>query len=186
MIRRTPFQPAHPNLVLIGYMASGKSTIGWRCARVLRYRFRDSDTLVERRADKPIRQIFEEEGEEAFRLMESEAIADLANSGSTVVATGGGAPLNPDNVARLRKTGVVILLNASVDTILTRCGSRQNRPLLAETDDPRGLIERMLEERLPVYRRAAHMEVDTTDLASEEAVQKVLAAYREVLVGFKV
>src|SRR5262245_34007103 len=98
------------NLVLIGFMGSGKSTIGRQCARILGFRFRDSDTLVERRAGKPISQVFADDGEAAFREMECAAIKTLAATSSVVLSTGGGAVLNGANVAALRRTGIVVLL----------------------------------------------------------------------------
>jgi len=169
-----------PNLVLIGFMATGKSTIGRRCARELGFRFRDSDTLIERRAGKPIPAIFAEEGEAAFRAREADAIRDLARGSRVVLSTGGGAPMNPVNVANLRRTGVIILLHATPDEILARVGNRQSRPLLADAEDPRVRIEALLAQRTPTYRAAADAVVETTGLTREEAVQQVLTAYQEI------
>jgi shikimate kinase len=169
--------PRQPNLVLIGFMATGKSTIGRLCARSLGFRFRDSDTLIERRAGRPIPEIFAEEGESAFRARESEALQDLARGYHLVIATGGGAVMNAVNVARLRRTGIVILLHAAPEEILMRVGNRQSRPLLADAPDPLARIESLLLQREPYYRAAAHAIVETTGLSRETAAARVLEAY---------
>src|SRR2546429_4512538 len=98
------------NLVLIGFMGTGKSTVGRLCARRLGLRFRDSDTLVEHRARKSVAEIFTDDGEASFRVQETSAIRTLAGSGPLVLATGGGAVLKPENVEILRKSGFVVLL----------------------------------------------------------------------------
>lgn len=170
-------RPREPNLVLIGFMATGKSTIGRLCARALGFRFRDSDTLIQRRAGRPIPEIFAEEGEAAFRTREAEALQDLARGHHLVIATGGGAVMNAVNVARLRRTGVVILLHAAPEEILMRVGNRQSRPLLADAPDPLARIETLLLQREPYYHAAAHAVVETTGLSREEAAERVLEAY---------
>lgn len=158
-------------------MATGKSTIGRLCARALGYRFRDSDTLIQRRAGRPIPEIFAEEGEAAFRAREAEALQDLARGHHLVIATGGGAVMNAVNVARLRRTGVVILLHAAPEEILMRVGNRQSRPLLADAPDPLARIETLLLQREPYYHAAAHAVVETTGLSREAAAERVLEAY---------
>jgi len=172
-----PEAPSDKNLVLVGFMASGKSTIGRKCAEALRFNFRDSDCVVERRAGKSVPAIFEEDGEAAFRKMEEEAIRDMARERRTVIATGGGAVMNSTSVARLRRRGYVILLWTDPDDILARCGSRMSRPLLATAEDPRARIHQLLADREPHYRAAAHMVVETAGLTRDEAVERVLAAY---------
>src|ERR1041385_4027110 len=112
------------NLVLIGFMGSGKSTIGRECARILGYRFRDSDTLIERRAGKSVQDIFAEQGEPEFRKMEASAIVELASMSSIVISTGGGAILDSSNVTALRNTGIVVLLWADPDSIVGRTSTR--------------------------------------------------------------
>lgn len=168
-----------PNLVLIGFMASGKSSVGRRCAEALGFRFRDSDIFIERHAGKSIPEIFAEQGEAAFRAMEVAAIRRLAAQPRRVIATGGGVPMNPENVTVLRRSGIIILLHASIDELLARVGNRRHRPLLAYADNPRARIEELLAVREPVYRAAADDIVDTTGICQEEVVQRVLAIYRE-------
>jgi shikimate kinase len=168
-----------PNLVLIGFMASGKSSVGRRCAEALGFRFWDTDAFIERRTGKSIPEIFAEQGEAAFRAMEVAAIRHLAAQPKRVIATGGGAPMNPENVAALRRSGVIVLLHASIDELLARVGNRRHRPLLADAEDPRTRIEELLAMREPVYRAAADGIVDTTGLTHEEVAERVLALYRE-------
>lgn len=169
------------NLILIGFMATGKSTVGRRCAQALGFRFRDSDSLVERWEGKSVAEIFSEEGEAAFRKKETDAIRYLCNSSRTVLSTGGGVVLNPANVACLRRSGVVILLWASVDDILERAGRRPTRPLLANSADPRARIIELLGQREAAYRTAAHAIVETSGMVREEAVECVLNVYRDLL-----
>ena len=165
----------HPNLVLIGFMGAGKSTIGRRCALRLGYQFRDSDTVIEQRHKKSIPEIFAGEGEAKFREWECEVVHDLARCSNMVIATGGGIVLNSSNVARLRRSGIVVLLSAHADEIIARCMSRNTRPLLMTTDvDPVQRIVSMLEIRNPLYEAAANITVDTTGLDREEAVERVL------------
>lgn len=183
-MNRSAGSPA-PNLVLVGFMATGKSTIGRRCARELGYPFRDSDSVIERRAGKSIPAIFAEDGEPAFRRLEAAAIRELARAGATVIATGGGAPMNSGNVAYLRRTGFVVLLWSDPEEILARCGTRANRPLLAGANDPRARIECLLAQREPAYRAAAHAVVDSTGLTREETAQRVLDAYRAHVAGLE-
>jgi shikimate kinase len=158
-------------------MATGKSTIGRLCARALGFRFRDSDTLIQRRAGRSIAEIFAEEGEAAFRARETAALQELARGYHLVIATGGGAVLNAVNVARLRRTGVVILLHAAPEEILLRVGNRQSRPLLADAPDPLARIQTLLHQREPYYHAAAHAIVETTGLSREAAAERVLQAY---------
>jgi shikimate kinase len=165
------------NLVLIGFMGTGKSTVGRRCARRLGYTFTDSDKVIEEKAGCTIPELFTAEGEAAFRERERAVIAELAATPGLVIATGGGAILNPENVANLRATGLVILLTATPDALLRRVGHRRNRPLLASASDPRARIVELLTAREPLYKNAAHHTVDTTSRSLEEVVAKVLEIF---------
>jgi shikimate kinase len=170
-------QEAPPNLVLIGFMATGKSTIGRRCAEQLGFRFRDSDTLIERRANQAISSIFSDYGEDAFRKMEREAIRDLCKGAHVVIATGGGAPMFPENVTNLRECGVVVLLMLTPEEILKRAGSRRTRPILNDAENPAEKIRQLMDIRAPVYKNAADAIVDSTGLDCEETARRVLEAY---------
>src|SRR5947207_704151 len=126
---------AERNLALIGFMGTGKTTVGRLCAAQLGYDFYDSDTVIEARAGCSIARFFAEHGEAAFRQREREVIAELAAMPGRVIAAGGGAALDPDNMGCLRATGLVVLLTASPEAILSRVGNAQTRPLLAGAPD---------------------------------------------------
>ena len=132
------------NLVLIGFMGTGKTTIGRLCAERLGYRFRDSDTEIESRIGCSIAQYFSQKGEAAFREIEREVIAELAEESDQVISTGGGVVLDPENAMRLREGGWVVLLQATPDAILARVGDTRSRPLLANAADPLARIEELL------------------------------------------
>ena len=169
-----------PNLVLIGFMGTGKSTVGRECARILGFRFRDSDRLVEQRAGKSVAAIFEEDGEAVFREMESSAIRTLAATNPLVLSTGGGAPMDPANIARLRRKGFVVLLWTDPRAILVRIGNPASRPLLdMGRTNPEARITELLAIRETVYRSAADATIDTTSLTRQQTVERVIAAYEE-------
>jgi shikimate kinase len=117
-----------PNVYLIGPMGAGKTAVGRRLAAVMHKEFHDSDAEIENRTGVDIRFIFEKEGEQRFRERERDVIADLTALDNVVVATGGGAVLDPVNRARLASTGTVIFLEASVDDQLKRTQPSRNRP----------------------------------------------------------
>jgi shikimate kinase len=165
------------NLVLIGFMGTGKSTVGRQCAARRKVRFCDSDHEIERRAGCSIAQLFATQGEIAFRQLEREVIADLAHPRGMVLATGGGVPLDPRNAACLRAGGLVVLLKAAPEVILRRIGHAHSRPLLAQAPDPRARIMELLAEREEAYRAAAHCCVDTTGRSTADVVTSILMLY---------
>jgi shikimate kinase/3-dehydroquinate synthase len=148
------------NIYLVGLMGSGKTTIGRALAKKLGLRFVDSDHEIEVRTGATIPLIFEIEGEASFRQREAEVIRDLTQCEGIVLATGGGAILDAGSRERLKGTGTVIWLRASVSSILARTSHDRNRPLL-QTADPRQKLEQLSTEREPLYRELANMTVDT-------------------------
>jgi shikimate kinase len=142
-------------------MGSGKTAVGRRLATLLGKQFYDSDAEIERRTGVDIRYIFEKEGEGRFREREREVIADLTALDDVVVSTGGGAVVDAENRERLAASGIVIWLQASVDTQLQRTGPSRNRPLL-QTGDPRAVLERLRAIREPLYDAIADLRIDTT------------------------
>jgi shikimate kinase len=140
---------------LVGMMGAGKSTVGPRLARRLARPFIDTDEEVERRAGKTIAEIFEQEGEDAFRALEGEVVAAAGRDGA-VVALGGGAIARPGAAERLATRGVLVYLRARPSTLLERIGDPGSRPLLAGLDRRERLarIERLLSEREGAYGRA--------------------------------
>jgi len=161
-------------IVLMGFMGTGKSEVGRRLAQRLGRAFVDTDQLVEERAGKRIAAIFSDEGEPAFRALERAAVADAAGRSGAVIALGGGAALDPQNVRCLRDAGILVYLTARPEIILSRVGDGAHRPLLR--DDPRAAVTRLLAERGPVYAAAADVTVDTSERTAEEVVGEIQQA----------
>ena len=166
------------SVALIGFMGVGKTTVGRRLARRLGYRFVDSDCEIEIQAGRAIRTIFRDEGEIAFRNLESETIAALAAQPSLIISTGGGAILHSANADLLRAHCLVVWLTASPGVILKRVGSAETRPLLNDALDPPARVRQLLETRAPLYEAAAHLRVDTTDRKPESVVEEIVRLYR--------
>jgi shikimate kinase len=149
------------NVYLIGPMGSGKTAVGRRLATLLGKEFRDSDAEIEKRTGVDIRYIFEKEGEARFRERERDVIAELTTLDNIVLATGGGVILDPANRERLAKTGVVVYLETTIDTLVRRTKASKARPLLLN-GDPRAVLERLMAVRRPLYEGAADLRIDTT------------------------
>ncbi|WP_307719813.1 bifunctional shikimate kinase/3-dehydroquinate synthase AroKB [Massilia sp. YMA4] len=154
-------------------MGAGKTTIGRMLARKLGMRFVDSDHEIEARTGATIPWIFEIEGEGSFRRREAEVIRELCGQEGIVLATGGGAILNPESRALLQQRGTVIYLRASIGSILARTSHDKNRPLL-QTADPRKKLEELLAQREPLYLEMAHLVVDTGRPNVQSMVQIII------------
>lgn len=153
--------PSGDNIVLIGFMGSGKTTIGHRIEEKYGYTFIDTDAYIEEREGRSISQIFAEEGEEYFRQLETVVLQELiTNTRHGLIATGGGMPLRRENARLLRELGQVFYLQASEEEIWNRVKENQNRPLLI-CENPQEKIHVMMHQRHPIYSRAAHVEVKT-------------------------
>jgi shikimate kinase len=151
----------HPrNLFLIGPMGAGKSAVGRQLARMLHLDFVDSDDEIESRTGVDIPFIFEKEGEEGFRKREAKVIDDLSQLDGIVLATGGGAILEPDSRSRLGARGFVVYLSTSVTQQLQRTNRGRERPLLGN-GDPAEILQRLMTERDPLYREIADLVVNT-------------------------
>jgi shikimate kinase len=163
-------------IILAGFMATGKSEIGRRLARELGRVFIDTDGMVEAKAGRSVAAIFANDGEGAFRALEREAIEQACGVPDAVVAIGGGALLDPDNRRRLTTSGVLVCLDASPAEILRRVGDASSRPLLAAVppQERLGRIERLLAERAPLFASATYR-VDTTGLSPTDVVARVSA-----------
>jgi shikimate kinase len=140
-------------VALVGMMGAGKSSVGRRLATRLGVPFKDADSEIELAAGCPVSEIFERFGEPAFRDGERKVIARLLDEPPHVLATGGGAFIDPGTRARLKESAVTIWIKAPVDVLLTRVKRRDTRPLL-RTEDPRGTLEKLLNERAPIYAEA--------------------------------
>ena len=165
------------NIALIGFMGSGKTSVGRLVAERLDMRFVDMDTLIEGREGRPISDIFANEGEAHFRKLEHALVKELAKDSGLVVSTGGGIVLNRQNIDAFRKTSLVVCLWADPETILKRVEHETHRPLLAGGDKLEK-IRGILEKRRALYE-AIPCRVDTNPLTVEEVARRVIALYRE-------
>lgn len=148
------------NLILIGMMGSGKTTMGKALARHLGKTFIDSDEEIQKRTGVTIPHIFDVEGEAGFRQREAAVIDDLIGRDNMVLATGGGAVLADQNRAVLREGGIVVYLKASVHDLWQRTRHDRNRPLL-QTEDPRAKLNMLFQQRDPLYREVADIVIQS-------------------------
>lgn len=158
---------------LIGPMGAGKSTIGRQMARALNLEFYDSDREIERRTGADVSLIFELEGESGFRKREKEVIDNLSARPGIVLATGGGAILDPDNRHKLSSRGYVIYLHTSVQQQLERTSHDRSRPLL-QTENPEQKLSDLMAIRDPLYREIADWVIETDGCRAREVVQKII------------
>ena len=164
------------NIVLCGFMGTGKSTVGRMLARQLHLTFVDMDAVIEARAGKPIARIFAEEGEPHFRALERALAQELAAQPRLVVATGGGIVLNPDNLRNFGRTGLVVCLSASPEVIYARTAHAQHRPLIEQDDKFKRIVE-LLAQRRALYAAIPH-QIDTTTLTPQEIAAQVLTLWQ--------
>lgn len=165
------------NLYLVGFMGSGKSTVGWQAAKALRFQFLDSDKEIEKRAGRAIAEIFAADGEAAFRALELEFVERGHPAEGCVVACGGGLIVPEGMLARLRGRGVVVCLHAPLETILERTSRNNARPLL-QVDNRLERIQQLFAQRDLIYRAAGTV-VLTDRRPLREIVAHVLRVYRE-------
>ena len=166
------------NIVLIGFMGSGKSSIGKRVAQALRFQFADTDALIVQRSGQEIAKIFAQHGEEYFRELETSALRSCAQFSRTVLATGGGVVVREENRALLRELGLVVQLTASEEVIFERVSRNRKRPLL-HTEDPRATVHELLAARRPLYDATAQLTIDSTALAHAAVAEQIITAARE-------
>jgi shikimate kinase len=159
-------RPQEKNIVLTGFMGTGKTTVGLRLAELMKRRFVDSDNVIVERAGLSIPQIFARDGEAGFRALEKEVCGDLAAQHDLVIATGGGMLVEPDNRARMLATGFVVCLEARPDVIRNRLALSEDRPLA-------GNWEALLEKRRAAYA-AIPTHVDTSDKTPERVAQEII------------
>jgi shikimate kinase len=164
------------NIFLCGFMATGKSSIGKRLADELHCEFLDMDALIEADEGTTISEIFSSRGEPAFRAMESRMVERITERSGCVVAAGGGTIVNPQNLEKLKRSGVVITLTADIPTILRRSSKEDTRPLL-QTADRLERIRTLMEQRAPFYAQA-DIVLDTSSLNIDEVVDILLERLR--------
>ncbi|QBZ84207.1 Shikimate kinase 1 [Hydrogenovibrio crunogenus] len=154
-------------------MGAGKSTVGRFLADKLHYQFLDSDHVIEDKTGATIPMIFDIEGESGFRAREKVAIDDLTQRSEIVLATGGGAILNPENRKNLRSRGFVVYLKSSVDALVQRTRHDRNRPLL-QTENPEQVLRKLIEERGPLYEEVADLVIQTEQVSVHRVVKQIL------------
>ncbi len=178
----TPSGAPPKTVVLVGLMGAGKSAIGRRLAARLGLPFIDADAEIEAAAGCTIEEIFARDGEPAFRPGERRIIARLLRDEPVhVLATGGGAFMDPETRALVKERAVSVWLRADLDLLLARTSRRNNRPLLKQ-GDPRAVLERLMAERHPVYAEA-DLTVDSDDSPIERSVDRVVEALEGVFGG---
>ncbi len=160
------------NLALIGFMATGKSSVGRWLARRLDFEFVDTDALIEARCNRRISEIFEQDGEARFREYERDVVRELAGLSRTVISTGGGLAANADCLAQLKEHALIVCLWAGEETIWRRASRNTHRPLLHDAD-PRQRIQTLLAVRAPFYKQADIM-VNTDFRAIKQVAEHVL------------
>ncbi len=168
---------ARTNIVLIGFMGSGKSSIGRRVATQLGFQFVDTDALLVERDGRAVTDIFAQDGETRFRELETAVLESLGTRDRCVISTGGGVILREENRVLLRNFGFVVWLTASEDVIFNRVSRNTKRPLL-HTADPRATVRQLLAARRPLYEAIADLTLDTSTLAHGQAADAVVAAAR--------
>ena len=169
-----PTEPVDCAIVLVGLMGAGKSSIGRRLAARLNMEFTDADAEIEAAAGCSIADFFERHGEPAFREGERRVIARLLDHEPRVLATGGGAFIDPDTRRLLGDKAITVWLHAELDLLVKRCARRDTRPLL-RVGDPREILARLMEARYPIYRQA-DITVETNDGPHAETVDNIIAA----------
>lgn len=167
------------SIVLVGMMGAGKSSVGRRLASRLGIPFVDADAEIEKAAGMTIPEIFAAHGEAYFRSGEARVIARLLEGGPQVLATGGGAFMNPDTRAAIRSKGLSVWLRASLDVLNRRVRRRNDRPLLKDTD-PAETLKRLIEERYPIYAEA-DITVESREVPHDTIVDEIISGLRAQL-----
>lgn len=162
------------NIVLVGFMGTGKTVTGRVLAERTGMELVDMDSIIEERQGKTIPEIFAQDGEPAFRSMERELVKELSKRSGLIISTGGGIVLNPENIADFEKTGLVVCLKASPETVFQRLENDTSRPLLS--GDKKGQIAALLEKRKPLYDAIKHG-VHTDGLTDIQTADPILKLY---------
>ena len=167
------------SIILIGMMGAGKSVVGSCLQRRTKLTLLDTDEIVASKFGMSIHEIFSKYGEHAFRETETQALRGLAPATQAIIVTGGGIVLREENVDRLKRLGILIWIDANEKTLFERASRAANRPLL-EGDNPREAFAQMLQARLPLYAKIAHLRVDTAVLTDEEVAVAILSKLRRI------
>ncbi len=167
------------NIALIGFMATGKSAVGKVLAEKLRRKFVELDSLIEQKAGKSIPEIFQQNGEVAFRELEIEVAKEITSQKNLVIACGGGIVLNKINIDRLKTSSVIVCLTACPNIILKRTlADGEGRPLL-NVSDRASEIRELLRFREPFYKRAADIKLNTSKLDIDSVAEQIITKLEE-------
>jgi shikimate kinase len=172
-----PAQRTRENLILVGFMGTGKSSIGRHLARRLGFQFLDTDHLIVEREGRPVAEIFQRLGEDAFRKLETRTLESLEHLKRCVISTGGGIVLREENRDILRRLGFVVGLTAAPEIIFERVSRNDKRPLL-QTENPKETMHELLSGRAELYRQTAQFTLDTSAISQPEAAALILAEAR--------
>lgn len=161
------------NIILIGPMGAGKSSVGRRLAKQLNRKFYDCDKVLEDRTGVAISTIFELEGEEGFRQRETKILEELIQFDNAVIATGGGAVLRKENIKLISNNSIIVYLSASVNSQIKRTRHDKKRPLL-QTEDRHTTLNKLSEQRNPIYAKIADIVIDTDSQGISTSIQEIL------------
>jgi shikimate kinase len=164
------------NLALIGFMGTGKTSVGKLVAELLHFDFLDTDEMIHHRTGRTIADIFAKDGEPAFREMEHQVVTEISNRKKTVISTGGGLPTNPRNLELLKTRALVVCLWSSPEKIWERVGHQSHRPLLHDPD-PQKKIRDLLTARGPAYKQADVL-LDTDHRSLREVAGQVALQFK--------
>mgnify|MGYP001080117682 CR=1 FL=1 len=165
------------NIYLVGFMGTGKTTVGKILAKKLNKKFIETDEVIEKKEKKKIVDIFREYGEPYFRRLEKELIKKISKKKDLIVSCGGGLICNEENLKILKETGIVFNLSASVKTIYNRTKNSSSRPLL-NVENPKERIRSLLNKRMPFYKQA-HYSIKTDKLSKEEVADRIIKILKE-------
>lgn len=163
------------NIILIGFMGCGKTSLGIRLSYQLKQTMIDTDKWIEQKQKMTVSEIFDRYGEEAFRSMETDCLRELIEtSDKQIISVGGGLPMREENHSLLKELGKVFYLRVTPEAVYERLKNDTTRPLL-QVEDPQGRIRELLSKRAPVYEACADVTVDVSDKSFEEILERIAA-----------
>lgn len=165
------------NIILTGFMGSGKTTVGKEIARVLNLTFLDTDKMIEKEQNRSISDIFKKEGEDYFRLLEKMVVTNICRKDNMVIATGGGTLLNKDNLNLISQTGIIFCLTANIDILIRRMADRKSRPIIAKQD--KNAIIELYQSRVSGYNELPN-QIDTTKISPIETAAIIIKLFDEL------
>lgn len=166
------------NIILVGFMGTGKTVVGKIVAEKLKMEFIDTDKIIEEKEKDRIPRIFQVKGEKYFREVEEKVVEEVSKKENCVIATGGGAIIREKNFNNLKRNGIIICLEAEPSIILLRTSKTEDRPLLLKNKDVISTIRHLIKLRKPYYDKADY-KIDTTPLSPEQVSEKIIEIWRK-------